>query len=145
MAKNSADIIEFLVRIDKSDLDTLAQIRHFENLKLAQNENDIWVKGFSMEQIDGVAVKTLPKKNIFYIKDSSPQQISRFASVVMVQAFSSMGHFENQKVIKTGIPSDIHFLKIKLYPDEAFSILIIIIFDGDSNCVHPGSEFERCR
>ena len=70
MAKNSADIIEFLVRIDKSDLDTLAQIRHFENLKLAPNENDIWVKGFSMEQIDGVAVKTLPKKNIFYIKDS---------------------------------------------------------------------------
>nr|WP_321245799.1 hypothetical protein [uncultured Psychroserpens sp.] len=70
MAKNSTDIIEFLVRIDRSDLDTLAQIRHFENLKLAQNENDLWVKGFSMEQINGVAVKTLPKKNIFYIKDS---------------------------------------------------------------------------
>nr|WP_321225396.1 hypothetical protein [uncultured Psychroserpens sp.] len=70
MAKDFADIIEFIVRVDKSDLDTLAQIRHFENLKIAQNENDLWVKGFSMEQINGVAVKTLPKKNIFYVKDS---------------------------------------------------------------------------
>jgi hypothetical protein len=70
MAKNSSDIIEFLVRINRSNLDTLAQIRHFENLKLAQNENDLWLKGFSMEQINGVEVKTLPKKNIFYVKDS---------------------------------------------------------------------------
>ncbi|WP_299338305.1 hypothetical protein [uncultured Psychroserpens sp.] len=70
MAKNSADIIEFLVRVDKTDLNTLAQIRHFENLKMALSENDVWVSGFSMEQINGAEVKTLPKKDIFYVNNS---------------------------------------------------------------------------
>ena len=69
MAKNSTDIIEFLVRIDRTDLASLAQIRHFENLKMAFHENDVWITGFSMEQINAADVKTLPKKSIFYQKN----------------------------------------------------------------------------
>ena len=70
MAKNSTDIIEFLIRINRSDLASLAQIRHFENLKMGFHENDVWITGFSMEQINGAAVKTLPKKSIFYQKNT---------------------------------------------------------------------------
>ena len=34
-------------------------------------------------------------------------------------------------------PSEIHFSKVKSYPNEEFSIPIMTIFNVDSNCVHP--------
>ena len=34
---------------------------------------------------------------------------------------------------------------VKSYPNEAFSILVLMIFNVDSNCIHPGSESDHRR
>jgi len=69
MAKNSSNHITFIVSTNKDQLQELSQIRHFENLKVAFNGNEIWVKGFSLEQINSAEVKTLPFKSLYYLKD----------------------------------------------------------------------------
>lgn len=70
MAENSSNPITFLVTTTKEHLQSLAQIRHFENLKVAFEGNNIWVKDFSLEQIDSALVKTLPFKSIYYLKEN---------------------------------------------------------------------------
>lgn len=69
MAKHSSNPLDFIVLTTKEYMQSLSQIRHFNNLKVAFSGNDIWIKGFSLEQINGPEVNTLPSKSIFYIKE----------------------------------------------------------------------------
>ncbi len=70
MAKYSSNPIAFFVLTTKAHLQSLSQIRHFYNLKVAFSGEDIWIKDFSLVQIDSKEVTTLPSKKIFYLKDN---------------------------------------------------------------------------
>jgi hypothetical protein len=70
MAKHTSNALEFLVLTTREHLQSLSQIRHFSNLKVAFKDNDIWIKDFSLDQIDSTEVSTLPFKSIFYLKDN---------------------------------------------------------------------------
>ena len=67
MAEHSSNPIAYIVSTTKDQLQSLSQIRHFYNLKVAYNGNEIWIKDFNVDQIDSVEVQTLPYKSIFYI------------------------------------------------------------------------------
>ncbi|MFY7963957.1 MAG: hypothetical protein ACOVO1_03585 [Chitinophagaceae bacterium] len=69
MANNVAnDIIYFLV-IDINNKTDLANIRQWNNLKIAFDVGTIWVKDFSYAQIHSIEVKSIPYKTVYYAKD----------------------------------------------------------------------------
>lgn len=70
MAKHATNSVGFFALTTKAYLQSLSQIRHFYNLKVAFNGKDVWVKGFTAEQIESVEVNTLPSKSVFYLKDN---------------------------------------------------------------------------
>lgn len=55
----------FLV-VENTQKEYLGGIRHWHNLKICFEENQIWVKDFTEEQIDSTEVKSIPYKNIYY-------------------------------------------------------------------------------
>jgi len=70
MAESSSSVVDFFVLTIKANLQSLSQIRHFNNLKVAFKGEEIWIKGFYLEQIESVEVLTLPFKSVFYLKDN---------------------------------------------------------------------------
>lgn len=70
MEENSTVPLEYIISIDYKNRDYLGGIRHWTNLKLATNESTIWIKNFTFKQIESVEIKSIPYKNVFYIKDN---------------------------------------------------------------------------
>jgi MoxR-vWA-beta-propeller ternary system domain bpX2 len=68
MEKDSANHLNMLLRVPLQQKDDLACIRHWQNLKLAAADGWCWVKDFTAAQHDAVELKTLPFKNIFYLR-----------------------------------------------------------------------------
>lgn len=59
----------FFLSIPAENKNSLASIRHWEQLKLATKDQEIWVKGFSQEQIESTTVKCMSHKTIFVEKE----------------------------------------------------------------------------
>lgn len=55
--------------LDKQDEDQLAAIRHWENLKVAGDEQEIWVKDIDQPQINTLEIRSIPFKKLFYAKE----------------------------------------------------------------------------
>ena len=59
----------YFAELHKSHLDYLAPIRHWNNLKLAFHEENIFIKDFSNEQITDVVLLQIPHLVIYELKD----------------------------------------------------------------------------
>ncbi len=68
MAKNAENDIKYFLQIEKIYQDDLANIRLWQNLKMAFDEDKIWIKDFDYVQINSLEVKSIPYKTIFYEK-----------------------------------------------------------------------------
>ena len=66
MAPDAANGLTWYLLLHTSRGSDLGAIRHWSNLKIGYEENQIWVKGFTLEQVEAVEVKSLPYKTIFY-------------------------------------------------------------------------------
>lgn len=69
MANNVADDINFYLSVDKSQLDHLAAIRHWSNLKLAFDEDTVWIKDLDYAQVNTPEVKSIPHKSTYSAKE----------------------------------------------------------------------------
>jgi hypothetical protein len=70
MAKDIANGVEYVLHLHVSDKDFLAAIRHFSNLKIGFEDENIWVKDLTEAQVKSTEVKSIPFKNIFYLKEN---------------------------------------------------------------------------
>lgn len=68
MAENVAGGVTYYLAVDNAMKDSLTYIRHWQNLKLGNEDNTIWVKGFDDNQVNSIPVKSLPAKTIYYEK-----------------------------------------------------------------------------
>jgi hypothetical protein len=68
MAQNAADSLSYFIRVDESQVNTLAPLRQWNNLKLAFDETYIWVKDLDYAQVNSVEVRSIPYKTIYYLK-----------------------------------------------------------------------------
>src|SRR5690606_27373776 len=59
----------WLLQLKRTDTDWLADIRHWQHLRVATEDECIWVKGFRDEEISAVAVRSIPVKRIWYQKE----------------------------------------------------------------------------
>ena len=67
MAENFAD---HLVLIDTVHKEHLGQIRHWDNLKIATESNDIWIKNFTELQLASNELQSIPFTKTFVCKDN---------------------------------------------------------------------------
>jgi len=69
MAQDPAVGLNYYICIDRSRSEDLASIRHWRHLRMANNGEVIWIKDLDNEHINGIEVKSLPFKDIYYEKD----------------------------------------------------------------------------
>lgn len=67
MAENFAD---YLVKLSVEHKDFLGQIRHWDNLKLAVELTDIWIKNFTETQLNSAELLSIPFISIYVCKDN---------------------------------------------------------------------------
>ncbi|MES2514463.1 MAG: hypothetical protein V4580_09970 [Bacteroidota bacterium] len=68
MAQNAADSVSYFLQVNESQVNSLAPLRQWQNLKLAFDETQIWVKDLDYAQINSVEVRSIPYKTIYYLK-----------------------------------------------------------------------------
>lgn len=68
METNASSRIAYYVMMNEADLDDMAALRQWTNLKIAFDAGQIWVSNFEEYQIDSVGVKSIPHKTIYYAK-----------------------------------------------------------------------------
>lgn len=66
MAKDSSNGISFFLSVAREHKDDLGAIRHWANLKIAFEEDLVWVKDFTVAQTEALEVKTIPYKELYY-------------------------------------------------------------------------------
>ncbi|MBL0912957.1 MAG: hypothetical protein IBJ09_11350 [Bacteroidia bacterium] len=66
MAANPADDLTHFMRIGTEQADLLGRIRHWSNLKIAFDGNDIWVRDLSAEQLQSTDIRSIPSKKLYY-------------------------------------------------------------------------------
>jgi len=66
MAKHAANDLVYYLVIDEVHRDDLAAIRPWQNLKLAYDQAQIWVKDLSYVQVESPEVKCIPYKTLYY-------------------------------------------------------------------------------
>jgi hypothetical protein len=70
MEKDAGKRIEYWLRIPQEHKNELYAIRHWPQLKLAAEESDIWVSGFSEAEIKSVQLKAIPYKSLYRLEDN---------------------------------------------------------------------------
>lgn len=66
MAKHAANDLVYYLVMDELHRDDLAAIRPWQNLKLAYDQAQIWVKDLSYVQVESPEVKCIPYKTLYY-------------------------------------------------------------------------------
>lgn len=69
MAKDAANDLVYYLVLDESRKADLAQIRHWNNLRIAFDEGKIWVRGLDAVQVESLDVKSMPYKTLYYEND----------------------------------------------------------------------------
>lgn len=65
MGENAENRLEFLLQYPAIHVQQLGHIRQWFNLKMSTHGQDIWIKGFTEEQIHSNEVLSLPHKTLF--------------------------------------------------------------------------------
>jgi hypothetical protein len=66
MSKNSQNNLkQYFAVMPRKNLDFLGYIRHWENVQVSSEANEIWLKGFTKEQATSQTVKILPDFQLF--------------------------------------------------------------------------------
>ncbi len=68
MAEDIANPIAYYLMLANAHKDDLGNIRGWNNLKVAFEDDIIWVSGFDEDQITSIAIKSIPFKSLFYQK-----------------------------------------------------------------------------
>lgn len=66
MAKDAANDLVYYLVLDEAHKDHLAAIRPWQNLKLAYDQQLIWIRDLSYVQVESAEVKCIPYKTIYY-------------------------------------------------------------------------------
>ena len=70
MAKDPTNAVNFYMCIEASRKNDLGSIRNWPLLKIAYEEEQLWVKDLSAAQIDSVEIQSIPFKKIYYTQDT---------------------------------------------------------------------------
>ncbi|WP_291726388.1 hypothetical protein [Bernardetia sp.] len=61
--------MNFYLQLHISQKENLAAIRHYEHLKMAIDDDSVWIKNLTEEQVESKTIKILTQKAVYYEKD----------------------------------------------------------------------------
>jgi len=70
MAENTQDSLIYYLLIDNNYIDCLGAIRQWDNVKLGFDGDRVWAKDLNLAQINSISIKSIPRKQVFYLKDN---------------------------------------------------------------------------
>ncbi|MGG9962276.1 hypothetical protein [Ferruginibacter sp. SUN106] len=70
MAEDTANHIAWWMKLRLQHKDYLGQIRHWDNLKMASDEEYIWIKDITTAQLDAHELRSIPFAELFYSKEN---------------------------------------------------------------------------
>lgn len=70
MEKDVGNGLNYWLRIPREHKTELYAIRHWPQLKLAADESDIWVSGFSQAEIKSTSLQAIPYKSLYRLEDN---------------------------------------------------------------------------
>lgn len=70
MEEHSPNGINYVLSIEAKHADYLGQIRHWPNIKMANDDGLVWVKDFTRKQLDSIELKSIPYKELFELRDN---------------------------------------------------------------------------
>ena len=70
MAKDVANDIVYWMEIGAQHKDLLGRVRHWDNLKIATDEDSIWIKDFTDWQLQHNVLQSIPFTRFYYCKDN---------------------------------------------------------------------------
>lgn len=70
MAENSSNHMIFWLELDLKYKSFLGQIRHWNNLKMAIDNQSIWIKDFSQTQLESTELKSIPFAKLYRCQDN---------------------------------------------------------------------------
>jgi hypothetical protein len=70
MAVDSANGLNYFLSLPAQHKDLLYSIRHWQNLKIAFDEDLVWVKELNFFQVNSIEVKSIPFKELYYLSEN---------------------------------------------------------------------------
>jgi len=64
-------VTEYWLRLPLKYKEKLSQIRVWKSLRMATDEDDIWVRGILPEQLNSIEIRSIPFKKIYFQKDNA--------------------------------------------------------------------------
>lgn len=66
MENHAANSVTYYLLVDVSQNNAIYSLRQWDNLKIAYDSNNAWIKGFSKDQIHSSELKKIPNAKIFF-------------------------------------------------------------------------------
>ena len=70
MATNANDSVEIIAHLPIKSKDDFRQIWHLKSVQIAKSDDGFWLKGFSQEDLNSIAVRSILNLNIFELRDN---------------------------------------------------------------------------
>jgi len=70
MAGNVEQDIKYYLVVPNQLGHLLGHIRLWENIKIASHQDELWLTGFTIQDIESTIIKSIPEKKIYYGKDN---------------------------------------------------------------------------
>lgn len=70
MAGYTAESVVYYLSLPQQHLELLGSIRNWENVKIAFEDDTVWIKDLDSIQLDSIEIKSIPYKHIFYAREN---------------------------------------------------------------------------
>lgn len=70
MAAHVSDSLEMIAHLPISSKEAFRQVWHLESLQIARTDDGYWLRGFSPEDLNDAAVRTLPDLRFYELRDT---------------------------------------------------------------------------
>jgi len=131
MEEDTTNGMSWVLSVPVAQQHCLGTIRHWPNLKAATAEEKIWVTGFTAEQVESLALKTIPHQALFYLRGP---KLYPNGSLLPARGMPALLWSPLERVLPVALPRFNHnffgiteSLSIRLVPSdterEAFALL----------------------
>ncbi|WP_405377382.1 hypothetical protein [Nonlabens sp. Asnod3-A02] len=149
MATNITERLDYVLHIDKVHTKLLLNIWHFENLKIAIDDNEVWIKDFTLDQINSKEVKSLSPARIYYLKEARLFPKGKLLPVARMKMMPSWKPIQTVLQLKTpdlnhnyfGIPEKASFEIVKFEAEKDTCAQLIQITDFNSQIIETAASY----
>jgi hypothetical protein len=149
MAKNITERLDYVLHIDLVHKKLLLSIWHFENLNMAVDGNEVWIKDFTLDQINSKEVKSLSPGRIYYIEEARLFPKDKLLPVARMKMMPSWKPIQTALQLKApdlnhnyfGIPQKADFNIIPFEAEKETYAQLVSISDFNNQVIETAASY----